>query len=200
VKYQSCTDYWLDTKDYSFRGEFEAMYRDVEDPWHCNIETDSLNNRHFMEILFSDCNHYASILDIGCGLGGGTQQVYKRNGGGETQRWEVSATAVEKARNTYQDICFSCRDILDHTHRNKGKFELIILTEVIWYLLGGLDRLFQKVGHLLKNKGFLGVKQYFSLNQKYGTDLKNGINGFEDFIHMRTDMQFDTKVTSIVRG
>ena len=57
MKYKSCTDYWLDKENFSLRGDFEAMYKDIDDPWGCGEYCDSLNNKLFCEMLFHHKNY-----------------------------------------------------------------------------------------------------------------------------------------------
>lgn len=81
MKYKSCTEYWLNTQDMTFRGEFEEMYHDIDDAWECKNTFNSLNNRIFIELLFDQNVEYKRILDIGCGLGGLTNSLFLRNEG-----------------------------------------------------------------------------------------------------------------------
>lgn len=90
MKYKNCTDYctdyWLDIGKMTLRGEFEEMYRDIDDPWGCYEGADSLNNRIFAELLF-DRRKFKRVLDIGCGLGGFTKLSLRSEVWKKCNRW-----------------------------------------------------------------------------------------------------------------
>lgn len=80
----------------SFVGDFENMYRDIAVPWGCEGEAVGLNNQLFLELLFS-APHYETVLDIGSGLGGFTDQLRLR-GGADCRRRCVRNGRCEGAR------------------------------------------------------------------------------------------------------
>ena len=196
MKFKTCTEYWLDTKNYSFRGEFEKMYQDIGDPWGCHKETFSLNNRIFIEIIFEEKNVYKSILDVGCGIGGLTYYIYKRNGGGDVLGCDISRTAIRKARSLYPDVRFECKDILNDDINDLGKFDLIILSEVLWYILDGVKNVMRKISNALEHNGIFGIHQYFPFEQRFGKNIIDGLEGFENFVRTKTSFHFDKKVLS----
>jgi SAM-dependent methyltransferase len=198
MKYETCTDYWLDTKDWSFKGEFEEMYRDIDDPWGCQKYADSLNNRIFLELLFDGNKRYKRILDIGCGLGGFTHNLFLKNSGGEVIGCDISSTAIKKASNLYPKIKFVTKNILTDEIDNMGMFNLVILSELIWYILDGIEEVFKKIEKVLSKDGTVGIHQYFLDNQRYGKEIINGLFGFENFLQNKTNFQIDKKVVSYI--
>lgn len=193
MKYKSCTDYWLDKENFSLRGDFEAMYKDIDDPWGCGEYCNSLNNKLFCEMLFHTKN-YSKILDIGSGLGELTSSLYHYNKGGEITGWEISKTAVEKATAKYPKILFANKNILIDSIEQKHT--LITMSEVLWYLLDGLQEVFEKIYNGLSDEGLLAMHQYFPSEQKFGKEYINGISGFESFIENNTKFEFVTKLVS----
>jgi len=193
MKYSSCTDYWLDKEKNVLRGEFEQMYKDIEDPWGCYKYADSLNNKIFLEILFYK-RQFKKVLDIGCGLGGFTNLLFQRNGGGIIGI-DISKTAIEKAKKRYPYIQFTVGNII--TDDLKERFDLIVMSEVIWYILDGIKDVFRKLYLSLEcHDSVLGIHQYFPDDQKFGRDIINGLEGFETFIKKETDFAFKNKVIS----
>jgi len=193
MKYKSCTDYWLDKENFSLRGDFEAMYKDISDPWGCGEYCDSLNNKLFCEMLFHHKN-YSTILDIGSGLGDLTSSLYHYNKGGNITGWEISPTAVEKATAKYSAMTFENKNILiDPIDR---QYDLITMSEVLWYLLDGLEDVFAKISYGLSDDGYLAIHQYFPDEQKFGKEHIDGIEGFESFIENKTPFEFANKVVS----
>lgn len=193
MKYKSCTDYWLDQKNFSLRGDFEAMYKDIDDPWGCREYCDSLNNKLFCEMLFHKKN-YSKILDIGSGLGDLTSSLYQYNKGGEITGWEISHTAVEKATAKYSAIAFENKNILIDSIEQK--YDLITMSEILWYLLDGLEEVFEKIYNGLSDEGLLAIHQYFPDKQNFGKEHIDGIAGFESFIQDNTQFEFVNKLVS----
>ena len=192
-KYKSCTDYWLDKENLSLRGEFEKMYQDIADPWGCDKHSNSINNKLFCEIIFHN-RKFSNILDIGSGLGNLTKNLYEYNKGGDVVGWEISNTAVSKAMNKYPFIKFENKNIM--TDNIEYKYELITISEVMWYLLEKIDEVFDKLSNSLSDNGILAIHQYFPKNQNFGNDVINGLEDFESFIEERTDFKFLNKIIS----
>src|SRR5688572_4039598 len=112
-KYRNCTEYWLDPESATFRGEFEAMYRDIADPWGCDARKSDLNNRIFVEIMFSGSRKFDRSLDVGCELGGQLQLTAARNGAGDVLGVDVAATAIAKAAARHPSLRFRCHNLLE---------------------------------------------------------------------------------------
>lgn len=196
MKYKTCTDYWLDTERMTIRGEFEAMYQEVDDPWGCCAARSSLNNKIFLELIF-DNQRYQRILDIGCGLGGFTKHLFDWNGGGSVTGCDISATAVQMATKHYPDISFVVKNIMhDDFDDLLPSFDLIIISEVLWYILDNIDEVFQRAISVLAPSGVLAIHQYFPDEQKFGTKVISGLDGFEEFIEKRTVLQIQKKIVS----
>jgi len=192
-KYPSCTEYWLNTENMTFRGEFEAMYRDIEDPWSCANLVDSLNNRLFLEILFHE-REFERILDVGCGLGTFTQRVKERQPGARVSACDISATAVRKAIVAYPEIDFFVLDILKE--EISGQYDLVILSEVLWYILENVGEVFAKIHNALRPHGILAIHQYFPDEQRFGVEIIHGAGGFDSFIKAHTSFQYERKIYS----
>jgi SAM-dependent methyltransferase len=195
MKYKTCTDYWLNRDDLSLRGDFEKMYQDIEDPWGCHQGSGSLNNRIFCHLLFDD-KKYPSILDIGCGLGDLTDLFRRCNEGGDVTGWDISPTAVEKAQERFSEIRFESKNIL--TDPIDQKYDLITISEILWYILDDLDDVFKKLRTGLKNGGTLAIHQYFPFEQEFAKEILHQIEGFEDFVEKDKRFAFEQKIVSYV--
>jgi len=119
-KHYKCTEYWLGSKTGTFRGELEAMYRDIEDPWGCEAGKSSTNNKIFVDIIFDNNLHFVRVLDIGCGLGGLLNAIKVRNWGGYVLGLDVSQSAIQKAKNFYPNMNFNCHDLLQEELSDGG--------------------------------------------------------------------------------
>ena len=195
MKYNSCTDYWLDRDKMSFRGEFETMYQDIDDPWGCGEFSDSLNNKIFCEMIFHNRN-FSDILDIGSALGELTDRLYRYNRGGVVTGWEISKTATNKATKKYPSILFENRNIM--TEKISKEYELITISEVLWYLLESIEMVFDNLYNGLKDNGILAIHQYFPKHQNFGNGIINGLEDFEKFIENSTDFEFVNKIVSYI--
>lgn len=195
MKHKSCTEYWLNTDKLTLRGEFEEMYREINDPWGCQEGAMSLNNRIFTEMVF-DGRKFEKIWDVGCGLGGFTDYMFKRNGGGKIIGCDISSTAVQKANFLFPYIDFRCMNILTDEPDALGYCDLIVANEILWYLLDGLRGVFAKITKVLCGEGVLAIHQYFPYEQMYGKEIINGLEGFETFLKNNTAFIFENKVVS----
>jgi SAM-dependent methyltransferase len=181
-KYESCTEYWLNKDTNQFRGEFETMYQEIADPWGCEQHHNSRNNRLFLEMLFPQ-EHAARILDIGCGTGAFTQLLYERAAfcmpqGMDVLGCDVSKTAVEKATRSFENISFFVHDIAKKPSLDVGQFNLVVMSEVLWYLLENLEQTLLGIRDSVSPGGMFAIHQYFPTNQKFGRDVCLGITGF----------------------
>lgn len=195
TKYDSCTEYWLNTHEGTFRGEFEAMYRDIEDPWGCDAGNSSLNNRVFIDTIFDARHSFDRILDIGCGLGGIAKSIKVRNEGGHVLGIDVSATAVRKAKERHPDLDFRCHNILK-SELQINNFDLVVLSEVLWYVLEDLPLFFLRVSNMMPEGGVLAMHQYFPSEQRFGRETIDGLSGFLNFMNSRTSFALKKMFTS----
>lgn len=76
-----------------------------------------------------------------------------------------------------------------------GRFDAVVLSEIIWYLLEDMDGVFAKVSAALEPGGVLGVHQFFPTVQRYGKDVLDGVHGFEQF--MTRNRQFTPIKTAL---
>ena len=180
-KYRTCTEYWLDPERLAFRGEFEAMYREIEDPWGCLKGAGSENNTLFAALL-AESGPFRSVLDIGCGLGGFTLLLAECFPGCRMTGLDVSASAVAKAGKLFPEARFETRNVLTDPLDDLGRFDAVVLSEVLWYLLEDLDGVFAKVLAALEPGGTVGFHQYFPADQRFGKDVIDGVAGFESYL------------------
>lgn len=192
---RSCTEYWLDTAAGTFRGQFEEMYRDIEDPWGCESAKTSLNNRLFTEIIFDGDRRFERILDVGSGLGGLLSILAARNGGGFVLGLDVSHTAVEKATQRYPELSFERHDLAKEDLAQSG-FGLVTISEVLWYVLDDLETFFGRAIDALTPGGVLAIHQYFPAEQKYGRDKVDGVSGFLEYMRGLADVKSEHMYTN----
>ncbi len=123
------------------------------------------------EILENNVAKEAQILEVGSGLGYLTYAIRER--GFNIVGLDISSDAVEQAKKKFGDY-FICEDIFQYVKNNEGRFDTIILTEVIEHIsnpTGFCDTLLK----LLKNGGQLIIttpnKSSFSSEEIWETEL-----------------------------
>ena len=177
MKYATQTEYWADPESGKLSYEFEQLYKDIADPWGCSEKFNSLSNRLFLELIFPPGRKYENILDLGCGQGYLTNLIKLRNLGGVVTGVDCSETAVNKAKNTFPQIPFLVFDIIKDYWKTDNKFELITMSEIIWYLAENIEPVLKKLRLMLSSEGVIAIHQYFPKNQKYGKTIQ-GKTGF----------------------
>lgn len=186
IKSKDYHDYVI--KDGKFIGAFEEMYQNVDDPWQHGQARDIsydmvlyLIARHKNKI----CRKGGKILDIGCGKGAFTSRVKKQCKKAYILAIDISFTAIEKAKKKYRrlNIDFRALDIQKKYRDIHGKFDLIIASDIMWYILPNFGKILNHLKKNLKKNGFLLIKQTFckSGDQKYG---KEYVSSVEDMISL----------------
>jgi len=171
-------------KDGKFIGNFEQMYKDFEDPWR-QLEGKFTDEE---EIFKKWCTKMKNekknrVIEIGSGLGRVTNFIKKQ--GLDILGIDISETAVKKAQERYPECNFIRGDILDFDIYLKFNPQIIILSEITWYVLEELDEFL----NFLKEKfpkiviiHFLST--YPNGIQKYGTDYFVDLNGILQYFNL----------------
>lgn len=166
-----------------FVGDFEGLYSSEEDPWGQSGLDARLGeyyvhsrNNLLKEILSLPVSETPNLLEVGCGLG----QVANMLAAGSTfsvTGMDISSVAIEKARARFPHMAFLVGDIASEQLDTDKKFDVIILNQALWYVLGGLPQLLNNVERLLKPEGFFIIVNAFLNNQKFGKDIIDGFDG-----------------------
>ena len=146
----------------------------------------SLNNNILLDLVSEvSSNKLCCVHDLGCGLGHFATRIKDRlaslpievlNVSGS----DISTTAIEKASEIKGVDFYEC----DIQHEVlKQEYDIIVMSEVLWYLLENLETSFKNIWKSLSPHGTLIVKQYFPTTQNYGRDTINGVEGFYAFIN-----------------
>lgn len=179
----------------TFVGDFEALYGDDADPWgqsggrEDNASYYRFSRHRLAMALTALCGKIeGEALEIGCGHGHAMNAVAKAIGG----KWtgvDISNSAVEKARTFYPSHRFHVSDI-----RGGGmvfppsalcSFEVVILSQVLWYILDHLEEATRNGIRLTKVGGLFVVSQAFLREQMYGKDKIDGFHGALNYFTTR---------------
>lgn len=170
------------SKDYVFKeidgqlkyiGDFDGLYRDVEDPWGQNTLEEYKQRRLFIINSLVGLNP-KSILDVGCGFGHTTQLINILITK-DVLGVDISGKAIAKAKEMFPAVSFETRDILKNFPNRK--FDIVLFDSILWYILNGLDNLVKRVYEILNDNGHFVIFQNFIDNQRYGKEIIGGFAG-----------------------
>jgi len=182
-------DYFI--KNGRFIGEFEQMYRNVEDPWFCVGRSHSLYNDLLLALVKHTAPERPRILEAGCGLGALAARMQQAIPEAQVLACDVSPTAIEKARRTYPGITFFVQDLtaLSDCPIDRGSVDVISLSQVLWCVLPQMRDVLGRFHDLLAPDGVLAVLQQFydPATQQYGKGL---VEDPEDFVVWVRDAGF----------
>lgn len=167
-----------DLKQLWLEKRFDDIYAKITDPWGCLGGRWSFDNRLFTEMIFYNNPVISRILDIGCGLGGLTDNIRSWSGGAEIWGADVSLIAVEKAAATYPLCNFIQWDIAEDEVALDA-FDLITMSEVLWYVCHKWKEVSDKIAEMLAENGTFAIHQYFPINQEYYREFIDGLKDFE---------------------
>jgi SAM-dependent methyltransferase len=179
-------------KDGRFIGEFEQMYRNVADPWHCGAEAHSFKNDLLLGAVAHVRGGVRRALDVGCGLGALTARLRAAAPDADWHACDVSPSALEKARRAAPDVRFFVQDLARPRELpfEPGSLDLVTMAEVMWYILPHLPAVLDRLHELLRPGGHLLLLQYFLRpeDQQYGREM---VAGPDDLLRLVRGARFD---------
>lgn len=171
----------------SFVGDFEGLYKNETDPWGQKGLDARLKDYYAFSRanLVSAVNYlvdisekHMDVLEIGCGFGYVTSELQKGlSGKGKITGMDISRTAVTKAKSLFPDLEFVTGDICSKGLKAGGKFDVVIMSQILWYILEKLPHVFENIDNLLKKDGYLVFVNAFLKEQKYGKNIIDGFDG-----------------------
>jgi predicted TPR repeat methyltransferase len=115
---------------------FDKLYADNIDPWGFEVPQFSYQRRKYQTIVSLIPNrHYEHALDLGCGVGLLTQQLAGK--ADQVLGLDVSTVAIQDARArvvNLPNIAFEQADVLNLSSDLDGRFDLLIVADVLYYL------------------------------------------------------------------
>jgi SAM-dependent methyltransferase len=177
-------------KDGKFIGAFEEMYQNIEDPWSHGDATAVQYDLVLLLIKRNNiCSNGGRILDIGCGKGAFTSRIKGMLDQCSVTGIDIAPTAIRHARNRYGSIGinFLALDIQQDYKKITGKFNLIIMSQILWYVLPSIreitDYLFSEV---LSDDGCILINQAFYKPEKqsYGMDIMTSVEDLIRIVNM----------------
>lgn len=184
----------MDSKDYIFKktkngleyvGDFEGLYKHEKEPWG-QISDPYYNRRNHVIIEALRKLNPSSVLDVGCGLGQVTQLInimITKNVLGI----DISQEAINKAEKLFPTVDFQRLNII--TEELDNRYDAIVMSGVLWYLLNDLDLVMQTLNNALEYQGHLVLFQTFIPNQQYGLDKIDGFHGWFKYLKNLKDFR-----------
>jgi SAM-dependent methyltransferase len=170
-----------------FIADFEGLYRDFKDPWD---QTDVFNSGDSRRVLaLNYCQRIRSefkdrdqvrVLEIGCGFGHMTEAL--RLDGFSSVGVDISGEAVKQARLRHPKSVFFQRSISEVQLLDELRPDIIIMSEVTWYVLDDLREFLGGLSKFAKNKStntfLIHLLNTYPPNvQKYGRDFFTDLDG-----------------------
>lgn len=110
----------------------ELAYK-IGDPWNMDSALEQFRFERTNRIIRKQFPQVGSLLEVGCGEGHQSQQL--RTLCDSLYGIDVSATAIERARNRVPDARFAAGDIFAQPWgRERGRFDLVVAAEVLYYV------------------------------------------------------------------
>ena len=165
------------------RAAFEAIYQERDDPWNSNTPGYRYQQRKYEVILsLLPQRRFAHVLDIGCGLGAMSWRMAAR--ADKVLGLDLAQSAVERASAHYADIpnlTFAQGDIFALPPELDGAFDLILLTDVLYYAPDtsreSYEKVAARVAQLLRPGGICVIcNHYFAWVMDIPTRLSNVIH------------------------
>ena len=91
---------------------------------------------------------------------------------------DISGVAVERARKLFPKLNFIQADITLSSLDLAGRYDCLVLNQVLWYILHRMDVAVLNCRQLLRPDGILIVSQAFlRAKQRYGKEVVGGFHG-----------------------
>jgi len=180
TKYERYQDYVI--KSGKFIGEFEQMYKDFKDPWEQTTREQWAMEKCIAINLIKKLKA-KRVIELGCGLGHFTNRI--RRMGVDVLGIDISETAIKKARKRYPQCKFYNGDIMDKKVYLEFKPDVIVMSEITWYILDKIDDFVDFFKRKMKNIPLIHLLTVYPKGiQKYGRDKFTDLKGIMKYFGM----------------
>ena len=184
IKYQ---DYVI--KDGKFVGKFEEMYQKFSDPWNL-LKNNKLDYNLNYKIINNYCNQLKQkkkliTLEIGCGFPQISNQLLKN--GFKVYGTDISETVIRKSKKKYPKLKNNLfvSNFLNFTLYEKLNPDIIILSDITWYILPELKKFIKWYKNLKKETYLIHSLAVYGKNkQKYGKEYFYDLKSIKSFLHI----------------
>jgi SAM-dependent methyltransferase len=170
-------------------GDFEGLYKEFKDPFLQSkkekFETSKKAIINYCEFIKDKNRRKKKLitLEIGCGFGQLTKNLSKL--GFDAIGSDVSETAIKKAK--INNKCkFYTSDFSNYKLYLKINPDIIIMSEITWYVLPKLKGFVEFIKKNFKNKYLIHTLAiYYPGKQKYGKEYFTNLKGILDFFNLK---------------
>jgi SAM-dependent methyltransferase len=149
------------------KAAFEAVYRERDDPWASaspRYRYQGLKYDRLVALL--PRKRFINALDLGCGIGLLSQKLAQR--ADRVLGLDIAPAAIEHARRrgaAFENLAFEPGDILNLPSSLDGKFDLVVVADVLYYLSpldeGVLRTVVRRIADLLTPGGTCLLANHF---------------------------------------
>lgn len=168
----------------SFKGDFEEYYKNEQDPWEQSAAGESANyylSSRSRIAKYIEAKKASQVLEIGCGLGYACKHFHSMYSS-TYSGWDICNAAINKAKKMFPEFSFNVCDITAPLTHSK-KYDVVILNQLLWYILPGLDQVMRNCSLLLAKNGTLIIANAFARDQKFGAELIDGFGGAFNYLN-----------------
>ena len=170
-----------------FVGDFEGLYRNDDDPWQQSGSQGEMSSyyewsrKRLLKRLSFEKDK--SFLEVGCGLGYLTKIISDKFSSTTCHGLDISKTAVEKASKNFPGFTFFQDNICSKNLKISRKYDYILLSQILWYIIDYLPIVLENCNHLLNKNGELIITQGFIKHpQRYAKNIVNGFSGLDTYL------------------
>ncbi len=167
-----------------FVGKFEEFYQDIDDPWGQSATGEMGEYYHSSRTtllnILQRFGSNAKVAEVGCGLGYVTNAISEYVENTHVVGFDISPTALLKAKKMFSSLEFRQADITSENHFS-AEFDVVVINQILWYVLEGIDGLVFSVKQMLKDGGYFIISNAYAREQRYGVDVINKFPGALSF-------------------
>ena len=168
-------------------GDFENLYKDFKDPFlqteKEKFETSKKAIINYCQMIQNNSKKKLKTLEIGCGFGYLSIELAKL--GFKSFGTDISRTAILKA-NKNKLAKFYTSEFLNFRLYEKINPDIIILSEVTWYVLPEIKKFLKFLKKKFKKKHLIHTLAiYYPGKQKYGKEYFLNLKGILRFFNLK---------------
>lgn len=173
----------------NYAGDFDGLYRAMHDPWGQSGEHPRMKEYYAysrtilvgtLQGLHWSGTGWHRLLEVGCGSGYVVDCIKNHQPKHVVHGCDISHAAVERAWARFPTRFFFRLDItgpVEDYHFHRANYDVVILSQILWYVLADLPSVFHNCSRLLTPGGRLIIQTAFLDNQEYGKDTVDGFHG-----------------------